>query len=104
MNNSQSERTNIIFYREREIYAIRHGEFKAHFIIKGAYDYPKGSDKKIVLDVPLLFNLDLDPSEKYNIAEKYPEKVKEIKKIAEDHINSFDPPKSLLDKRNSNKF
>ena len=52
----------------------------------------------------MLFNLDLDPSEKYNIAEKYPEKVKEIKKIAEDHINSFDPPKSLLDKRNSNKF
>lgn len=104
LNHSQSERTNIIFYREREIYAIRHGEFKAHFIIKGAYNYPKGSNKKIVLDVPLLFNLDLDPSEKYNIAEKYPEKVKEIKKIAEDHINSFDPPKSLLDKRNSNKF
>ena len=104
LNHSQSERTNIIFYREREIYAIRHGEFKAHFIIKGAYDHPKGSNKKIVLDVPLLFNLDLDPSEKYNIAEKYPEKVKEIKKIAEDHINSFDPPKSLLEKRNSNKF
>ena len=38
------------------------------------------------------------------LAEKYPEKVKEIKKIAEDHINSFDPPKSLLDTRNSNKF
>jgi len=104
LHHSQSERDKIFFYREREIYALRHGKFKAHFITKGAYNYPIGSNKKIVLDIPLLFNLDVDPSEKYNIAEKYPEKVKEIKKIAENHINSFDPPMSLLDSRNSNKF
>ena len=89
---------------EREIYAIRYGEYKAHFIIKGAYNYPKGSNKKIVLEEPLLFNLNIDPSEKHNIADKFPEKVEEIKKIAIDHLNSFEPPESVLDYRNSKEF
>ena len=56
------------------------------------------------MDTPLLFNLDEDPSEKHNIAEKYPEKVEEIKLIAQNHINSFMPPESLLESRNSDKF
>ena len=104
LNHSPSERDKIIFYREREVYAIRYGKYKAHFIIKGAYNYPPGSNEKIVLDTPLLFNLDEDPSEKHNIAEKYPEKVEEIKLIAQNHINSFNPPESLLESRNSEKF
>ena len=104
LNHSPSKRDKIIFYREREVYAIRYGKYKAHFIIKGAYNYPPGSNEKIVLDTPLLFNLDEDPSEKHNIAEKYPEKVEEIKLIAQNHINSFNPPKSLLESRNSEKF
>ena len=39
-----------------------------------------------------------------NIANKFPEKVKEIKKIAEDHLKSFEPPKSLLESRTSDSF
>ena len=39
-----------------------------------------------------------------NIANKFPEKVKEIKKIAEDPLKSFEPPKSLLDFRTSDSF
>jgi len=104
LNHSPSKRDKIIFYREREVYAIRYGKYKAHFIIKGAYNYPLGSNEKIVLDTPLLFNLDEDPSEKHNIAQKYPEKVEEIKLIAQNHINSFKPPESLLESRNSEKF
>ena len=38
------------------------------------------------------------------LAEKYPEKVEEIKLIAQNHINSFNPPKSLLESRKSEKF
>ena len=104
LNHTPSERNKIIFYREREIYAVRYGDYKAHFIIKGAYNYPPGSNEKIVLDSPLLFNLNVDPSEKFNIAKKFPEKVKEIKKIAEDHLKSFEPPKSLLESRTSDSF
>ena len=104
LNHKSSERNEIIFYREREIYAVRLGDYKAHFIIKGAYNYPEGSNEKIVLEDPLLYNLNVDPSEKFNIAKKFPEKVKEIKKIAEDHLKSFEPPKSLLESRTSDGF
>lgn len=104
LNRTSSERNKIIFYREREIYAVRYGDYKAHFIIKGAYNYPEGSNKKIVLENPLLYNLSIDPSEKFNIAKKFPKKVKEIKKIAEDHLKSFEPPKSLLESRTSDSF
>lgn len=104
LNHLPSQRNKIIFYREREIYAVRYGDYKAHFIIKGAYNYPEGSNQKIVLENPLLYNLSVDPSEKFNIAKKFPEKVKEIKKIAEDHLNSFEPPKSLLESRTSDSF
>ena len=104
LNHLPSERNKIIFYREREIYAVRYGDYKAHFIIKGAYNYPEGSNQKIVLENPLLYNLSVDPSEKFNIAKKFPEKVKEIKKIAEDHLKSFEPPKSLLESRTSDSF
>ena len=104
LNHTPSERNKIIFYREREIYAVRLGDYKAHFIIKGAYNYPEGSNEKIVLEDPLLYNLNVDPSEKFNIAKKFPEKVKEIKKIAEDHLKSFEPPKSLLESRTSDSF
>ena len=62
------------------------------------------SNEKIVLEDPLLYNLNVDPSEKFNIAKKFPEKVKEIKKIAEDHLKSFEPPKSLLESRTSDSF
>ncbi len=77
---------------------------KLSCLLMSGDDYPPGSNEKIVLDTPLLFNLDEDPSEKHNIAEKYPEKVEEIKLIAQNHINSFNPPESLLESRNSEKF
>jgi hypothetical protein len=35
--------------------------------------------------LPLLFNLAIDPSEQYDVAEKYPELVKELIEAIEDH-------------------
>ena len=99
LNHEPSRRKTIIYYREREIYAVRHGDFKAHFIIQGAYNYPEGSDKKIVLQKPLLFNLNIDPSEKYNIVDKYPEILIEINQIVESHKKNFIAPKDLLNDR-----
>ncbi|MDG1250911.1 MAG: arylsulfatase, partial [Flavobacteriaceae bacterium] len=68
-------------------------------ITQGAYNYPKGSNKKIVLDKPLLFNLNIDPSEKYNIADKNPEILIEINKILEKHKKNLKAPNDLLKDR-----
>ena len=99
LDHEPSRRKAIFYYRSREIYALRYGEFKAHFITQGSYNYPKGSDKKIVLDKPLLYNLNIDPSEKYNIADKNPEILNEINKIIEIHKKNLVASKDLLKDR-----
>ena len=99
LDDEPSRRKIIFYYRSREIYAVRYGKFKAHFITQGSYNYPKGSDKKIVLDKPLLYNLNIDPSEKYNIADKNPEILNEINKIIEMHKKNLVASKDLLKDR-----
>ncbi len=79
-----SPRDEMIFYRNREIYAIRKGEYKAHYITQGAYDYPEKTEK-IILEKPLLYNLNNDPSEKFDISGDHPEILEKIKLIAESH-------------------
>jgi hypothetical protein len=99
LEHEPSKRKTIFYYRSREIYAVRYGQFKAHLITQGAYNYPEGSDEKIILDKPLLYNLNIDPSEKYNIANKKPEILFEINKIIEKHKKNLKAPKDLLKDR-----
>mgnify|MGYP005748033109 CR=1 FL=1 len=77
----RSPRKEVYYYRERELYAVRLGSFKAHFITKGGY----GNGEKTYHEVPLLYNVDQDPSERFNIAESYPEIIAEIKALVRDH-------------------
>ena len=99
LDHEPSRRKAIFYYRSREIYAVRYREYKAHFITQGSYNYPKGSDRKIILDKPLLYNLNIDPSEKYNIADKKPEILVEINKTIEMHKKNLKAPKDLLKDR-----
>jgi len=75
-----SPRQEMFYYRESRLYAVRVGDYKAHFITQGGYD-PAITEH----DPPLLFNLNADPSEKYNIAAEYPEIIKEIREVVRRH-------------------
>ena len=99
LKHEPSKRETIFYYRSREIYAVRYGEYKAHLMTQGAYNYPKGSDEKIILDIPLLYNLNIDPSEKYNIADENPGILLEIEKIIEKHKKNLKAPNDLLKDR-----
>ncbi|NQU85204.1 MAG: sulfatase [Mariniphaga sp.] len=90
-----SPRNEMIYYRGQKIYAARKGAFKAHFITKSAYG---GEDEK-VHETPLLYNLDVDPSEKYNLAKEHPEIIKEIWQLVEVHKKSVIPVKDQLEER-----
>jgi hypothetical protein len=113
-NHVRSQRKSILFYRQREIYAARLNDFKAHFITQGAYDYNgsnhynargyvKRNEKKI-LDKPLLYNLNDDPSEKFNIANQYPEVIEKIKELIDDHNKNLNAPIDLLSNRTGVEF
>jgi arylsulfatase A-like enzyme len=84
----------VYYYRDTDIFAIRKGAYKAHFITQPEY----GSSKRTVHDPPLLYNLDVDPSEKHDIADKHPEIITEIKRILEEHLSTLVPVENQLEK------
>jgi len=49
-------------------------------------------------DLPLLYNVNVDPEEKYNIADEHPEVISEIKDILEEHRKSINPVENQMKK------
>ena len=76
-----SPREVMIYYNGTRVFAIRKGPYKAHYFTKTEYTFEK--EKKH--DPPLLYNLDHDPSEKYNIAAGHPEVLADLQRKLEKH-------------------
>lgn len=92
--NGPNPRNVVLFYRDTEIFAIRKGAYKAHFITQPGY----GSSERIIHDPPLLYNLEVDPSEKFNIASEHPNIIAEINLILEEHLSTLVPVENQLEK------
>ena len=93
LENERSPRDEIIYYRGQQVYAIRKGAYKAHFITRP--EYGRGGAK--THKVPELYNLNEDPSEKYDIADQHPDIIADIKKIREDHMATVVPVENQLE-------
>ncbi|MBN1999472.1 sulfatase [candidate division KSB1 bacterium] len=87
-----SPRDIVFFYRGTRVFALRKGPFKAHFITKSEY----GSDNEVHHDPPLLYHLEHDPSEKYNVADKYPDVIADIKNEFNKHLDGLVPGEDQL--------
>lgn len=78
------------FYRSNRLSAVRYDQWKLEFYTQPGYRYKKLENigTKLIYvpienqpnkhDPPLLFNINVDPSEKYNVAEKHPKVIKQI--------------------------
>ena len=84
----------VFYYRDTDVFAMRKGAYKAHFFTQPEY----GSSNRTVHDPPLLYNLNVDPSEKHDIAEKHPEIISEIRKILAEHLSTLIPVENQLEK------
>jgi arylsulfatase A len=91
-----SPRDVLFYYRGAEIYAVRQGPWKAHFITEGSYGQ---GEKKTRHDPPLLYHLEHDPSEKYNVAEKHPDVVQRLQQLAGKQAAEVKPAPSRYKKR-----
>jgi arylsulfatase len=89
-----SPRNELFYYWDSELRAVRKGKYKAHFITSGAYDDP---EPRTVRDPPLLFDLSLDPAERFNIAAEHPEVVADLVKAANAHRDTVAVTKPLFD-------
>ncbi len=91
-----SPRDTMFFHRGTELYAVRKGPYKAHFVTMPSYGRDIQPERH---DPPLLFQLMIDPSEKFDVAAEHPEILSEILAIAEAHRRSIEPVASQLEKR-----
>lgn len=83
----------MFFYRGAEVYAVRQGPFKAHFITQSGF----GGEAAKKHEPPLLYDLASDPSEKHDIAARQPEVILRIRATVETHRAGLDVPPSQLE-------
>ena len=90
-----SPRKTMFFYRGTTLFALRHGPFKAHFFTRAEY----GNDTVKAHEPPLLYNVDVDPGEKFEIGAMHPDVVAEIQRLAAEHRAAVKPvPSRLVDR------
>jgi len=92
----QGPRDRVFFWREEQLYAVRLGPWKAHFITQGCYGL---GEKREEHQTPQLYHLEYDPSEQYNVADRHPDKIEILKTAAEEHRQSIGPVENELIKR-----
>jgi arylsulfatase A-like enzyme len=91
-----SPREEMFFYRADELYAVRKGPFKAHFITQGVYGRGPGKERH---DPSQLYQLGHDPSEQFNVASDHPGVIESIKELVEQHRASIRDVEDQLSKR-----
>ena len=79
----ESPRKSMFFYRESKLYAVRQGDFKAHFITKPVYT--GRTEPETHHDPPLLYHLGRDPGEQYDVAHLYPDAIQDIEELVAGH-------------------
>ena len=81
------------FYRDEELYALRKGDYKAHFVTRGAYG---AGAPRTLHDRPLLFHLGMDPGERYDLSAEQPSVVADLLREAELHKARLEKAPALL--------
>jgi arylsulfatase A len=90
---TEGERDNVFYWRSEQLYALREGPWKLHFITEGCYGI---GPKKEVHENPELYNLEHDPSEKYNVAALHPDIVARLIATANEHRDGIEKMEDQL--------
>ena len=90
----ESVRNEMFFYKGDELFAVRLGDYKLHLKTTNSFK------ETLKHTPPLLFNLNIDPSESINISNQNNDKVNEILKLIEDHNSKMIKGEDQLKNRN----
>jgi len=108
LGTGSGEREVVFYYRGQQVYAVRKGDYKAHFITQLEYGSKTAHpittpemevvNTPTVLEQPLLYNLSVDPGEKYDIADQHPEVIAEIRDVLALHLKNIKEVENQLEK------
>jgi arylsulfatase A len=76
-----SPRQEMFFYRGQELFAARLGAYKVHYKTQPGY----GGEGPVAHDPPLLYDLELDPGERFDVAAQHPDVLERIKRRVAAH-------------------
>jgi arylsulfatase A-like enzyme len=91
-----SPRDSILYYRGTDLYAVRLGPYKAHFLTQQAYG---GSIPRVEHDPPVLYHLEHDPAERFDLSADHPEVIASIRALADAHRQTLEPVPNQLETR-----
>jgi arylsulfatase A len=89
-------RDEMYYYHGSRVFAARKGDYKLYFYRNNPLGYP---EKMEPLEQYQLYNLQHDPSERYDLAGKEPGVMKEIEQMVQKHKATVEPAESRLEKR-----
>jgi uncharacterized sulfatase len=93
-----SPRQTLMYYSGATLSAVRRGSYKAHFVIPESTGAAPGG---AAAAAPQLYNLDTDPSEKFDIAGANAGVVAELRAMADEHKKTVVPVKNQIATRPS---
>jgi arylsulfatase A len=89
----KSPRNEMFYYRAYDLMAVRLGPWKAHFRTQTGYGQPQPEPHS----PPLLFHLEVDPGENFNVAAQHPEVLAEIAALVEKHQAGMQPAPTQIE-------
>lgn len=108
LGTGKGQRELVFYYRGEQVFAVRKGAYKAHFIIQNEYGTETAhpitqptieiKNTPTVLEQPLLYNLNVDPGEKYNIAAEHPDIIAAIRADLKKHVDGVEHVENQLEK------
>ena len=92
LSGAPSPRKTMFFYRGQQLFAVRKGPWKMHLQTQAAYGQPKPEKH----DPPLLFHLEMDPSERFDVAAEHGDVIADLQREVEAHRAGLKPAPSQL--------
>lgn len=78
----ESPRENLFYWTRGELHAVRIGPWKMHIKVREPVNYGRGRE----LEQPLLYQVEHDIAEQFDLAKKHPEIVERLQKAVEEHL------------------
>lgn len=96
LGKKENPRNEMFFYHGSHLFAARRGAYKLYYYRNNPIGYPEKLEK---LEKLQLFNVQHDPSEHFDLADRQPEVIREIETMVKRHLAGASPAKSNLEKR-----